>query len=111
MVTGFVIFGGTLVSAQSSTVSTEEVMEVATAEKTIAVKVKGVGCSRDCKAIATNVAGLEGVSNCETVKKGATTTFSVTYNPTVATETMIYSAVENTAGCSKQTAKPYKVKL
>ena len=52
-----------------------------------------------------------GVSHCKTLKKGATTTFAVTYNPDIATEKAIYSAVENTAGCSKQKEKPYRVKL
>lgn len=85
--------------------------ETAPIAKTIKVKVKGVGCSRDIQAISMNVAKVEGVSICETLKKGATTTFSVTYNPSVAEEKAIYSAVEDTPGCSNQTARPYKVKM
>ena len=57
------------------------------------------------------VGSVIGVKTCETLKKGATTTFSVTFNPTVASEEAIYSAVEATPGCSNQTALPYKVKL
>jgi len=68
-------------------------------------------CARDLQAISTNVAKVNGVSICETLKKGATTTFSVTFNPSVADEKAIYTAVEDTPGCSNQTARPYKVKL
>ena len=89
----------------------EEAAQKVVAAKTIKVKVKGVGCSRDVKAINRNVAKVNGVSICETRKKGAVTTFAVTYDPSVTTEKEIYSAVENTAGCSNQTARPYKVKL
>lgn len=111
LATGMMIFAITLTTAQSSTATIEKTPVTATAEKTITIKVKGVGCSKDCQSISTNVADLIGVSKCETLKKGATTTFSVTYDPSVATEAMIYAAVENTPGCSKQAARPYKVKL
>ena len=104
------------VNAQTSTIAettpvVEKTMETLVVEKTMEVKVKGVGCSRDCQAISFNVAKLSGVSHCRTVKKGATTTFEVTYAPSIADEKAIYSAIENTAGCSKQKDKPYKVKL
>ena len=95
----------------SANSATEVIKETAIAAKTIKVKVKGVGCARDLQAIATNVAKVEGVSICETLKKGATTTFSVTFNPSLADEKAIYTAVEDTPGCSNQTARPYKVKL
>lgn len=94
-------------TAAATTVATENVITA----KTIKVKVKGVGCSRDLQAISTNVAKVNGVTICETLKKGATTTFSVTFNPSVASEEAIHTAVENTAGCSNQSARPYKVKL
>jgi len=89
----------------------EQSAQQAVAPQTIKVKVKGVGCSRDLQAISTSVAKVNGVSICETLKKGATTTFSVTFNPSVADEKAIHAAVENTPGCSNQTARPYKVKL
>jgi len=103
----------TTVNAQTTTaVNQEQVTEVAAATaKTIKVKVKGVGCARDLQAISMNVAKVAGVSICETLKKGATTTFAVTFNPSVADEKAIYSAVEDTPGCSNQTARPYKVKM
>lgn len=83
----------------------------AAAPKTIKIKVKGIGCSRDLQAISTSVAKVNGVSICETLKKGATTTFSVTFNPSVADEKAIHAAVEDTPGCSNQSARPYKVKM
>jgi len=98
-------------NAQTNTLAEAVTVEEVVVEKTIEVKVKGVGCSRDCKAISFNVAKIAGVSHCKTVKKGATTTFAVTYNPSVTTEKAIYSAVEGTEGCSKQKEKPYRVKL
>ncbi len=102
----------TSIHAQTTAAVTEApTTKAAVTAKTIKVKVKGVGCSRDLQAISTNVAKVDGVSICETVKKGATTTFSVTYNPSLADEKAIYSAVEDTPGCSNQTARPYKVKM
>jgi len=98
-------------TAASTPSETEVAKETATTPKTIKVKVKGVGCARDIQAITMNVAKVNGVSICETLKKGATTTFSVTYNPNVAKEKEIYTAVEDTPGCSNQTTRPYKVKL
>ena len=111
----FILFGlfclsATASFAQTSAVTTEN-QTVIEEDKTIKVKVKGVGCSRDIKAILNNVGSVIGVKTCETVKKGATTTFSVTFNPSVASEKAIYTAVEATPGCSNQTARPYKVKL
>ena len=103
------VMATTTYAQTGETASTTEV--VAETAKTIKVKVKGVGCARDLQAISTNVAKVNGVSICETLKKGATTTFSVTFNPSVADEKAIYTAVEDTPGCSNQTARPYKVKL
>lgn len=107
---GLFCFSATASFAQTSATTTET-QEVIEEDKTIKVKIKGVGCSRDIKAILNNVGSVIGVKTCETVKKGATTTFSVTFNPTVASEKAIYTAVEATPGCSNQTARPYKVKL
>ena len=105
----FLLFTGTTLSAQSESVVTTE--QTAVAAETIKVKVKGVGCQRDLQAISASVAKVKGVSICETVKKGATTTFAVTYNPSLTNKEKIYAAVEDTPGCSNQSAKPYKVKL
>ena len=101
----------TYAQTEETASTTELTTETAVAAKTIKVKVKGVGCARDLQAISLSVAKVNGVSICETLKKGATTTFSVTFNPSVADEKEIYSAVEDTPGCSNQTARPYKVKL
>lgn len=95
----------------ATTANTEVPTKNVTTAKTIKVKVKGVGCARDLQAISMSVAKVNGVSICETLKKGATTTFSVTFNPSIADEKEIYAAVEGTPGCSNQTARPYKVKL
>ena len=103
------VLATTTYAQTGETASTPEA--VAATAKTIKVKVKGVGCARDLQAISANVAKVDGVSICETLKKGATTTFSVTFNPSVADEKAIYTAVEDTPGCSNQTARPYKVKL
>jgi len=110
---GLFCFSANVADAQTNTAETSvsKTAVEAVAEKTIKVKVKGVGCSRDLKAIMHNVGSVIGVRTCETLKKGATTTFSVSFNPTVATEQSIYSAVEATPGCSNQSARPYKVKL
>lgn len=111
IVFGMLCIGTTTVNSQTTASAAEQTEEVATTPKTIKVKVKGVGCARDLQAISMSVAKVDGVSICETLKKGATTTFSVTYNPSLTTEKMIYSAVEDTPGCSNQAARPYKVKL
>lgn len=95
----------------TASTQTEQSTPQTVAPKTIKVKVKGVGCSRDLQAISMSVAKVSGVSICETLKKGATTTFSVTFNPSVADEKAIHAAVEDTPGCSNQSARPYKVKL
>lgn len=78
--------------------------------KTITVKVKGISCSKDLKMISTNVEKLEGVNSCEASKMGPTSSFEVKYNPALVTKEEIYSAVENTGGCSNSEDRPYKVK-
>ena len=109
---GLLCLASTSITAQTTPSTNQETTtEVASTAKTIKVKVKGVGCSRDLQAISMSVAKVDGVSICETLKKGATTTFSVTYNPSVADEKAIYTAVEDTPGCGNQIARPYKVKM
>lgn len=113
LIFGLLFLAITAVNAQTTAAVTQksDTEVVGATAKTIKVKVKGVGCARDLQAISMSVAKVEGVSICETLKKGATTTFSVTFNPSVADEKAIYSAVEDTPGCSNQTARPYKVKM
>ena len=94
--------------AYSQTSSTDQTTENL---KTLSVKVKGVGCSTDCKTICTNVEKLKGVSSSTTVKKGATTTFEVKYDATLVSEEQINAAIENTGGCANPADRPYKVKL
>ena len=98
--------------ASTNFVSAQTTATVQTAEniKTLTVKVKGVGCSNDCKTICTNVEKLEGVNSCSTVKKGAITTFEAKYDPAVISEEEIHAAIENTGGCTNPDSRPYKVK-
>ena len=78
--------------------------------QTITVKVKGVGCSKDIKTIATSVKELSGVSSCDVAKKGATTSYNITYNPSLVSRNQIESAIEDTPGCKNPNDRPYKVK-
>ncbi len=64
----------------------------------------------DLKMISANVEKLEGVSTCESIKKGPTTTFEVKYNPTLVTDKAIYAAIEGTGSCEDPDERPYKVK-
>ncbi len=79
--------------------------------KTASVKVKGITCSMDLKTIAGNVEKLSGVVSCKAGKQGPTTTFDIRYNPALTNEKQIFTAIENTGGCSDPDARPYKVKL
>ncbi|MCG9910702.1 MAG: hypothetical protein MH137_05305 [Flavobacteriales bacterium] len=78
--------------------------------KIASVKVKGITCSTDLKMISANVEKVKGVSSCKAGKQGTTTTFEIKYNPTIATEKDIFSAIENTGSCEKPEERPYKVK-
>jgi len=80
------------------------------AEKTISVKVKGVGCVQDLKTISANVEKIDGVTSCKTVKRGATTTFEIIMSPGLVTEDTIHEAIEDTPGCKNPNDRPYKVK-
>ena len=91
--------------AQSSTASVQTEVE-----KTINVKVKGVGCSADIKSISANVEKLDGVSSCKILKKGATTTFEVVMLSNVVSEEAVHAAIEGTGGCKNPNDRPYKVK-
>lgn len=78
--------------------------------KTATIKVKGITCATDLKMIAANVEKVKGVSSCKAGKQGTTTTFEVKYNPSLATEKEIFTAIENTGSCEKPDERPYKIK-
>ena len=85
--------------------------QTATTMKTSSIKVKGVGCSADIKSISSNVEALIGVSSCKVGKKGAVSTFVVTFDTALVSEKDIYTAIESTGGCKNPNDRPYKVKL
>jgi len=93
------------------TAQTVNTTDPTTTIQTSSIKVKGVGCSADVKSISTNVQALKGVSNCEIGKKGAVSTFVVTFDTAVVSEKDIYTAIESTGGCKNPNDRPYKVKL
>lgn len=78
--------------------------------KTIAVKVKGINCSKDLKMISANVEKLNGIYSCEAQKMGPTSTFEVKYNPAIVTKDDIYAIIEDTGSCENPDEKPYKIK-
>lgn len=91
----------------------EKSLAQATAEtptERIELKVKGITCSMDLKMIAANVEALEGVSSCETLKEGPTSTMAITYNPAIAEEKRIHEVIEDTGACDNPEERPYKVK-
>lgn len=79
-------------------------------DTTIVVKVKGVTCKNDLKTLSTNVKELKGVSDCIAGKAGPTSVFNVTYNTGMVSAKEIFSAFENTAGCTDPNDRPYKIK-
>lgn len=94
--------------AQKNVIETAAEM---TTEKTILVKVTGVGCSTDVRTIAANIEKMDGVSSCAIIKKAAVTRFEVNFNPAIVTEHEIHARVEDTPGCSNQKSRPYQVKI
>lgn len=78
--------------------------------KTVSLKVKGLHCADDVKTISDNVVKLKGVSSCTAGSPGATTSFTVKFQPARLTENEIRAAIENTPGCDNPDEKPYKVK-
>lgn len=76
----------------------------------IELRVKGITCAMDLKMIAANVEALEGVSGCQTLKEGPTSTMAVTYHPGLADEKRIREAIEGTGACDNPEERPYKVK-
>ena len=97
--------------AQAQTAAPMPTAELSAAElTTLEVKVKGVGCAMDLKTLSEKVTALEGVASCETIKRGAVTTFEVKHNAARVDAKTIYAAIEGTAGCSNPNDRPYKVK-
>lgn len=78
--------------------------------QTVETKVKGITCTTDLKMISDNVLKLEGVISCTPGKSGPTTTFSITFNPTVVQLVDINKAIESTGSCENPQERPYKVK-
>lgn len=80
------------------------------ADTRITIKVKGITCSTDYKMIRANVEKLDGVSKFEVDKQGATSTFSISFDPEVVSDKKIYAAIEETGSCENPDERPYKVK-
>ena len=74
------------------------------------IKVKGVTCSADVKTLAKTVEALTGVVKCKPLKKGAVSTFEVTFHACDITKEEIHKAFEDTPGCKNPNDRPYKVK-
>jgi len=84
--------------------------QVADSSITLEAKVKGITCAHDLKTIAGNITKLNGVSSCEVVKKGPTSTYRISYDPKLVTKKEIIAAIEDTPGCKDPNDRPYKVK-
>lgn len=95
-----------LAFSQSSTSTQQDVTII-----TSSVTVKGITCSKDLSMISDNVKKLKGVNSCEVLKKGATSKFSVKFDPSLVTEKEIHAAIEGTGSCENPNERPYKVKL
>ena len=79
-------------------------------DTTITIKVKGITCSTDYKMIESNLEKLGGVNRFQVIKKRATSTFSISFNPEKVSEKEIYAAIEETGSCENPDERPYKVK-
>jgi copper chaperone CopZ len=95
-----------LAFSQSSTSTQENATFI-----TSTVKVKGITCAKDLAMISDNVEKLKGVDSCEVVKQGATSKFSVKFDPSLLKEEDIHAAIERTGSCENPNERPYKVKL
>ena len=100
----------TTVSYAQSKEETKQATQTTTTVKTITPKVKGITCGSDLKTITANIKKLDGVTSCETGKVGATTAFTIVYDPTLVTEEQIHHAIQNTGGCKNPNDRPYKLK-
>jgi copper chaperone CopZ len=78
--------------------------------KSVSLKVKGLHCADDVKTISEGITKLNGVTSCTAGNPGATTSFTVKFDPARVSETEIRKAIENTGGCDNPEEKPYKVK-
>ena len=102
----FVIASAATTFAQTTT----SVSHVADTTLVITTKVKGITCSTDLKMISANVEALKGVHSCKSGKTGPTSTFEISFNPSVVTAKEIYAVIENTGSCENPDERPYKVK-
>ena len=103
------LFFACSINAQAQHVASDTT--ATTTERTILVKVTGVGCSNDVRSIAANVEKLDGVNACTVIKKAAVTRYEVRFDPAIVSEEAIHAAVEATPGCSNQASRPYQVKI
>lgn len=102
------LFASASVSAQTST---GDIAAESQSSRTIKLKVGGINCSADCKDIQNEVKKVNGVTACTMKgKPGAVTSFEVTFDPSIVSETDIRKVVEATPGCSNPDSRPYKVK-
>lgn len=75
------------------------------------IKVKGITCSKDVATISDNVKKMKGVSSCKLVKKGATSSFDVSFDSSLVSQEDIIKIIEDTPGCKNPKDRPYKVKI
>ena len=79
--------------------------------QTIKLKVSGITCAGDCKDIVAVLAETKGVHLSKHLgKPTATTSFQVTFDPSVVTEKELRKIIEDTPGCESPDDRPYKVK-
>jgi copper chaperone CopZ len=116
ILTAVVLFIATTTTALAQTAPSEtattalQQIQEATPVKTVETKVKGVTCADDVKTITRTVENIKGITSCVGTKKGPTTTFEITYNPSITTLDNIHKVIEATSGCKDPNDRPYKVK-
>lgn len=105
------LFTAFALDANAQTTPEKEKPATGQATQTIKIKVSGITCSGDCKDIQESVEKLEGIKGTKRIgKPAATSTFEITFIPTLVTEKQIRQSVEDTPGCDDPKERPYKVK-
>lgn len=95
--------------AQTTTTAKAETT-VAAKDTTVTMKVKGITCPSDLITLSDNVKGLKGVSVCKAGKAGPTTSFTISFDPSLVDTQKIIAALEDTEGCKNPNDRPYKVR-
>lgn len=90
--------------------NTSFAQSVTTSDTTITIRVKGVTCKNDLVTLSDNVKDIKGVTDCKSVKAGPVSEFQITFKKALVGTKEIFSAIENTPGCSDPKDRPYKVK-